>query len=266
MKKIAVFLLAAILCFALCSCNSSLITTVKGYLGYDTVERPADYLETKENDLYVYDVYKKYIELVEYKGGETDVIVPTEIDGKPVTVIGSSCFYGNNTIETLVVPEGITDIENAAFYYCTSLRRARLPDSCVSYGEKLFSWCTALESITLPAGMTVIPDYAFNNCTALSEIIWNSTVTHIGVRAFSWCDSLTDVILPQSVEYISGYAFYHCGTLQTVSVPAGTRYAESAFYECDNAVVSGGITESDISDIPAAESSLPAADVSNDIS
>lgn len=248
MKKITAFLSVVLAAALLCSCNSSLVTTIKGYLGQDTVERPADYIETKENEFYVYDVYKKYIELVEYIGDETDVVIPTEIDGKPVTTIGSSCFYRNSTMETVVVPEGIGVIKNAAFYCCTALRRAKLPDSCVSYGEKLFSWCTALETITLPAGMTAIPDYAFNNCTSLSEIIWNSTVTHIGVRAFSWCDGLTEVVLPDSVEYVADYAFYDCGTLISVSVPEHTKYASNAFDSCDNAVISGGIIEIETSD------------------
>lgn len=260
MKKLTAALSVMLVCVLLCSCNSSLVTTIKGYLGYDTVERPADYLETKENEFYVYDVYKKYIELVEYIGDETDVVLPTEIDGKPVTTVGSSCFYGNDTMETLVVPDGIAVIENAAFYYCTSLRRARLPDSCTSYGEKLFSWCTALETITLPAGMTVIPDYAFNNCTSLSEVIWNSTVTHIGVRAFSWCDALTEVVLPETVEYVADYAFYDCGTLQSVSVPEHTKYAPNAFDSCDNAVVSGGVIEIETSDVSEEE----IADTSSD--
>ena len=255
MKKITAVLLIALLCVSLCSCNSSLVTTIKGYLGQETVEKPAGYIETKENEFYVYDVFKKHIELLEYKGTEKDVIVPTELDGKPVTVIGSSCFYRNESIQTVIVPEGIEIIENAAFYCCTSLRRASLPESCVSYGEKLFSWCESLESIKLPSGMTSVPDYAFNNCTSLTEIIWNDNVTHIGVRAFSWCDSLNSVVLPQSVQTIADYAFYYCGTLQSVIIPENAEYAPNAFEKCDNATITGGNVKSETSDVsvPAPE-------------
>lgn len=265
MKKLIALLTALLLCIPLCACNGSIITTVKGYLGQDTEEKPAGYIETKENDLYVYDVFKKYIEITEYKGTETDVVVPAEIDGKPVKVIGSLCFYREYTMETLVIPEGVETIENTAFYYCTALRRVKLPDSCVSYGERLFSWCTSLETVTIPAGMTSVPNYAFNSCTSLSEIVWNDSITDIGVRAFSFCTSLTEVTLPQSVQRVEDYAFYNCGTLQSVTIPDHTVYSPNAFEKCDNATVSGGIimTEtSDVSDV-SEEISSPAQEESN---
>ncbi len=250
MKKITAVLIITLLCVSLCSCNSSLVTTIKGYLGQETVEKPAGYIETKENEFYVYDVFKKHIELLEYKGEEKDVIIPTELDGKPVTVIGDSCFYRNGSVETVIVPEGIEVIETAAFYCCSSLRRVSLPESCTSFGEKLFSWCEALESVKLPSGMTSVPDYAFNNCTSLAEIVWNTTVTHIGVRAFSFCEALNTVVLPESVTTIDSYAFYECGTLQSVVIPQGAQYASNAFEKCDNATVSGGIVMTENSEAP----------------
>ncbi|MBO7161803.1 MAG: leucine-rich repeat domain-containing protein [Clostridia bacterium] len=264
MKKITAVLIIALLCVSLCSCNSSLVTTIKGYLGQETVEKPAGYIETKENEFYVYDVFKKHIELLEYKGTEKDVVVPTELDGKPVTVIGDSCFYRNESVETVIVPEGIEVIETAAFYCCTSLRRASLPESCSSYGEKLFSWCTSLESIKLPSGMTSVPDYAFNNCTSLSEIIWNTTVTHIGVRAFSWCTSLNTVVLPENVQTVADYAFFNCGTLQSVIIPPETEYAPNAFEECDNATITGGTVMSETSDV--SEDSPEPEEISQEVS
>ncbi len=265
MKKLTALLTVVLLCVTLCSCNGGFVTTIKGYLGQDTEEKPAGYIETKENDLYVYDVFKKYIEITEYKGTETDVVVPAEIDGKPVKVIGTLCFYRDYTVETLVIPEGVETIENTAFYYCTSLRRVKLPDSCVSYGERLFSWCTSLETITIPAGMTVIPKLAFNNCTSLAEIVWNDKVTDIGVRAFSWCTSLTEVTLPESVLTVDDYAFYCCGTLQSVTIPAHTVYSPNAFDQCDNATVSGGVIKTETSDTSDAseEISEPAQEESN---
>lgn len=264
MKKLTALLTVVLLCVALCSCSGGFVDTIKGYLGQDTEEKPAGYIETKENDLYVYDVFKKYIEITEYKGEEKDVVVPSEIDGKPVKVIGTLCFYRDYSVETLVIPEGVETIENTAFYYCTSLRRVKLPDSCTSYGERLFSWCTSLETITIPAGMTVIPRLAFNNCTSLSEIVWNDKITDIGVRAFSWCTSLTEIALPESVLTVDDYAFYNCGTLQSVTIPTHTVYSANAFEKCDNATLSGGIvkTEDEVSDV-SSEISEPIAEESD---
>ena len=246
MKRITALLLLAAVCVSMCSCGGSLVSTLKSYLGAADNKKPAGYIETVKTDEYEYDVYSDHVTLVEYLGNETEVLIPDTLGGKAVTVIGEYCFYENTVIETVAVPASVRSIETGAFYYCTSLRRVKLPSGCTSYGEKLFSWCTSLESVTIPAGMTVIPDYAFNNCTSLTEIIWGGNVTDIGVRSFSWCTSLVTLEIPEGVKAIGDYAFYNCGTLETVTLP-GTpvTISDTAFEGCDKAAgIPSGTDES----------------------
>lgn len=76
--------------------------------------------------------------------GET-LEVPKEIDGKKVTVIGEGCFsekeaFGSNKgRETIIIlPEGITTIENYIFNFEGSIKQIEIPDSVTEIKEAAF--------------------------------------------------------------------------------------------------------------------------------
>lgn len=58
------------------------------------------------------------------------VVVPKYIDGKKVVRIDDYAFdYNCEDIETIIVPEGIKEIEKRAFYGCKNLKTIYLPMS-----------------------------------------------------------------------------------------------------------------------------------------
>lgn len=72
---------------------------------------------------------------------ETEIIVPSEIDGYPVSMIGSECYVWMASLVSVTVPDGITDIGAEAFSGCGSLLRIRLPDSLARIAEHAFKDC-----------------------------------------------------------------------------------------------------------------------------
>ena len=77
--------------------------------------------------------------------GETTVTIPAGVH-----TICDRVFEGNKTIETLIVPEGVTRIEWGACKECTALRRVVLPKSVTFIGDYAFSFCEALEEVVIP--------------------------------------------------------------------------------------------------------------------
>ncbi len=79
-----------------------------------------------------------------------------------------------NTLHTgcmnTIIPESVTDIGNAAFLYCDSLKSITIPDGVTSIGEYAFSRCRNLKSVTIGSGMTSLGEYAFRGCGSLEEI------------------------------------------------------------------------------------------------
>ena len=55
------------------------------------------------------------VEITGYDGTETDVEIPSEIDGMSVTGIGASAFFGSN-MQRVIMPYKITYIEYQAFF------------------------------------------------------------------------------------------------------------------------------------------------------
>ena len=86
-----------------------------------------------------------------------------------------------------VIPEGITEISDYAFFAARSLSRVEIPDSVKKIGEKAFL-TTSLTEVDL-ASVEEIGNGAFMLCILLEKAYIPSTVTTIGEKAFYGCST-----------------------------------------------------------------------------
>ena len=68
-------------------------------------------------------VIKKYL------GENAKVVIPAEIDGKRVTVIGEKAFYKCGFLAAVNIPDSVTEIGEWAFYECERLTSINLPEN-----------------------------------------------------------------------------------------------------------------------------------------
>ena len=215
MKKTALLLLTVVLCLSLSSCDKILNMAKSAVTGEEVSKPPEDFIATIEGDEYTYELYNDYVKIMEYVGEDVEVEIPPEIDGKPVTTIGTLCFF-EKPIESVTIPESVKIIENSAFYYADALKTVTIPDTVETLESRAFGWCNALESVVIGKGITEIPDFCFNHCIALTTIDIPENITKIGVRAFSYCDKLEKVIVPKTVGTVGDLAFVFCPALKFV--------------------------------------------------
>ena len=123
------------------------------------------------------------------------------------TCAGWGC---EDTLTTVHLAEGRTEIEPKAFSECKNLKKINLPNSVTQIGDHAFFVCSSLSSITIPGNVTVIEDGTFWGCGSLKELTISMGVKKICSYAFYECNSLTSVFLPDSVEEIDEIAFYFC--------------------------------------------------------
>jgi hypothetical protein len=128
---------------------------------------------------------------------------------------GAKLYLNNQELTELVIPEGIAEIKNYAFYDCSSLT-----------------------SVSIGNGVTSISDSAFRNCSSLTSVSIGNGVTSIGYEAFEYCSSLKDfycyATTPPTIYYDYYYNYYSFpkngyDENTTLHVPArcGTKYKSS---------------------------------------
>lgn len=111
-----------------------------------------------------------------------------------VKAVGNYAFYGCSRLTKAEIPEGATWIGTFAFMGCSGLSSVSLPDSLRDIGDWAFSGCSSLESINIPIYVTRIRTYVFYGCISLAEITIHSGIKYIGYDAFKKCTGLERVI------------------------------------------------------------------------
>ena len=117
-------------------------------------------------------------------------------------------------LEEIIVPEGITEIGEGAFWCHRSLKRLLLPAGVTAIGDDAFWDCTALEELHLPAGLLCIGNGAFSECAALEELHLPEGLVSIGQGAFLNCRKLKSPLLPKSLREIGPRAFAKCWNIR----------------------------------------------------
>ena len=101
-------------------------------------------------------------------------------------LIADSAFEDCKLIESVMIPNSVTEIGRSAFYMCVSLKNILIPDSVRTISPEMFTWCVSLEKIGIPNSVTSIGWNAFGDCTALKHIIVPDSVTNIDDYAFGY--------------------------------------------------------------------------------
>ena len=198
---------------------------------------------------------------------DTEIIIPSTYNGKPVTSIGDEAFYYCYNLTSIVLPNSVTSIGNYAFEDCTSLTSITIPNSVTSIGGCAFKCCSAEikwgdnptiteignsafsyykgTSITIPNSVTTIGNNAFYDCSSLTEVTIPNSVTSIGIAAFNNCSSLTSITIPNSVTSIGSYAFSGCSAeIKWGDNPTLTEIGDYAFsgYKGTNITIPNNVT------------------------
>ena len=157
-------------------------------------------------------------------------------------------FARCTNLETVVLPEGLTNLDLYMFEGCSKLKNITIPSTITYIADRPFWDCYALENVyisDLEAYCKIVYDNSFRDSCAMGfakhlylngELIINlvipDTVTKIPAHAFSSVDIQT-VVIPDSVVSIGEYAFSDCSSLTSVTLPESvTTFASGIFHSC----------------------------------
>lgn len=175
---------------------------------------------------------------------EDSGVIILDYDGKK-TAIGVISPNPN-----LVIPEGVEEIAENAFYYCSEIVSITFPSTLKKMSCSSFMYCTNVERIEIPsieqwvkvevvefAGQT--PTYVFfkeGNFYVNGELIVDCVipegVTEINTSVFGYCESIKTITFSDTVETIDG--FDSCWNLESITLSANVKKINDYAFSCSN--------------------------------
>ncbi|MDE5946926.1 MAG: leucine-rich repeat domain-containing protein [Oscillospiraceae bacterium] len=185
-----------------------------------------------ENLTYV--KYDDHIEITHCDESAISVVIPSEIEGLPVTSIGGVAFFDCTGLTEITIPDSVTSIGYYSFHGTAWYKNQ--PDGLIYAGKVAHRYKGEMPentSVRLKEGTVSIGDSAFFDCTSLTEIKIPDSVTYIGRYAFSGCTDLTKINIPDGVTSIEDFVFCNCASLKEVTIPDSvTSIGSNTFYGC----------------------------------
>ena len=206
--------------------------------------------------------------IIRHSGGEKELVIPSVLDGYPVTAIGDCAFENAGSIESITIPNSVVELGINPFSSCRRLKEILVspahstltveegvlfskPDSRLvcfpvelftnfytvpgwvrEIGSRAFFNSKHLVSITIPDSVKLIGESAFSVCSYLEKVEILGGVSKIGDYAFHLCERLKSVKLADSVTEIGRYAFLGCRKLNDLIIPQSvTDIGEGAFLQ-----------------------------------
>lgn len=165
------------------------------------VESFAEVGYTDKETRLIYKVVGDEITIAGVEKGITKVNIPSTIDGKTVTTIGSYAFSGRNDITNITIPNTIKCIEQFAFQDCENITEIKLPNNVVLQDYAIFKGCKSLKQIEIPCNLT--STQTFENCYNLEKVVFLNGVKKISLYNFDNCNNLKEIYIPNSVTEIT---------------------------------------------------------------
>lgn len=181
--------------------------------------------------------------------------IPSKYKGKTVVKIGASAFKNKTEIKTVILSEGLEEMNSAAFRGCTNLEEVEFPSTLKYVGSNLFNGCVKLKNAVIPEGMEEVPVGFIYGCesiteitipngvkkvnekalgkTGITKIVFPSTVETIIKDAFAEADKLEEINIGNSVKKIGSFVFANCTALKKITLSETLKTIESnAFKNC----------------------------------
>lgn len=147
--------------------------------------------------------------------GESEVVIPKEIEGEEVTGIAAEAFAGSGA-NTYYIPDSVTSVAENAFHGCTALTDLYMSDNITTISDSSFTGCKNFTTLHLNAYLK--PRYMKTYYNAKLEVyerlILNNTMHKVAVLGgssvrYGYNTALSTQLMKEA-EY-DDYAVYNFG-------------------------------------------------------
>ena len=193
------------------------------------------------------------IQLTQYLGTKTELVVPANYDGYEVYAVGQQGMKQttpsaertnilgtseNATITKLTIEEGIKEIKCSAFEKCTGIKgNLVIPDSVENIEALAFNKCNGFDgTLTLSSSLKSLGDGAFQLCSGFKgNLVIPESVEVLGTYVFGKCSGFDGTLtLPSTLKSIGKSSFQLCSGLKgNLVIPDSVEeIGDYAFNKC----------------------------------
>ena len=189
-----------------------------------------------------------YAVLTSYKGSETNLVIPEELDGLQVKAI-SQGFEKNLKIKSIILSKNIAPAKEThrdleVLNEIETLEEIRVAKDNLSYQaqdgvlyskdkKQLFSYPKSKKSETYNMPVSVKKVEEFNALTNLKYLKNLTLSKNLSVTPSCNDSSIESVIIPGQIGGIDESSFENCNKLNKVTITKGLRFIDDyAFFEC----------------------------------
>lgn len=131
--------------------------------------------------------------------------------------------FENSGITSVTIPESVSVIPHAAFWFCNQLQRVTFPNTDISITGQAFYGCEQLTEIELPEGLVELGGTAFGG-TGIKSITISAPLANAEREIYiADMDNLEEVRFSEGTEKINSQFIWDCPNLKTLYLPASLK-------------------------------------------
>ena len=119
----------------------------------------------------------------------TELEIPDEYNGLPVTLLCYDCFASSHFLKCVFVPQSVRVIARRAFHDCKALETVGLCEGLIEINSMAFEYC-GVKSVKLPKSLKKLGSAAFFFCESLEHVEFAGMPIEFGSRVFRKCEKL----------------------------------------------------------------------------
>lgn len=160
----------------------------------------------------------------QYNGSATELVIPSEYDGLPVTQIGDKAFYHNETLVSVYIPGSVTLVGKEAFRECKALASVTFGDSTGdleigsdafhSYYQKL----TEIRFSRTPYRSLTLKGQCFRLANMSGTLVLNAETITLGQTPFARMMKLEGLVLLADTLILGESMLHGSGAVQYVYI------------------------------------------------
>ncbi len=160
--------------------------------------------------------------MTDYQGEGGAVVIPDDMDGCTVDILGMYLFNDADTVTSLTLPTTLRQVEDSAVAFCDSLTELIIPEGVQIIGDNCFIGNPGLTELVIPATVRYIGTSSFGSNENLRKITFLGECPVFAGAALDWIADDAEIYVPDDQYDAYAEALYEAECYSAI-LPSGAN-------------------------------------------